>query len=194
MEKLVDLGLVRSIGVSNFNSQQLQRILDNCSIKPVTNQVECSPALNQKKLTQFCKERGVTLTAYSPLGRPKPAENKPEFYFSPKTKALAEKYNKTPAQIILRYLVSILSPSLCCCCFNCFFFISHFAFQVDIGTIPIPKSSNPQRIEENFNIFDFQLTPEDIAVMDTFHTGERLVPFNLIKGQNHKYFPFAIEF
>ncbi|XP_037824845.1 1,5-anhydro-D-fructose reductase-like [Lucilia sericata] len=169
MEKLVKLGLVRSIGVSNFNSQQLQRVLDNCEIKPVTNQVECSPALNQRKLTQFCKERDITLTAYSPLGRPKPAENKPEFYFSAKTKALAEKYNKTPAQIVLRYLV-------------------------DIGVIPIPKSSNPQRIAENFNIFDFKLSPEDIAIMDTFHTGERLVPFNLIKGQNHKYWPFSIEF
>ncbi|XP_011295548.1 1,5-anhydro-D-fructose reductase isoform X1 [Musca domestica] len=169
MEKLVKLGLVRSIGVSNFNSEQLQRILDNCEIKPVTNQVECSPALNQRKLTQFCKERNITLTAYSPLGRPKPDEKKPEFYYSEKTKALADKYKKTPAQIILRYLV-------------------------DIGVIPIPKSSNPKRIEENFNIFDFQLSPEDIAVMDTFHTGERLVPFNLIKGQNHKYWPFSIEF
>ncbi|KAM7358189.1 uncharacterized protein ACRADG_003245 [Cochliomyia hominivorax] len=169
MEKLVKLGLVRSIGVSNFNSEQLQRVLDNCEIKPVTNQVECSPALNQRKLTQFCKERDVTLTAYSPLGRPKPAENKPEFYYSEKTKTLAEKYKKTPAQIILRYLI-------------------------DIGTIPIPKSSNPQRIEENFNVFDFKLSAEDIAIMDTFHTGERLVPFNLIKGQNHKYWPFSIEF
>lgn len=108
MEKLVKLGLVRSIGVSNFNSEQLQRILDNCEIKPVTNQVECSPALNQRKLTQFCKERGVTLTAYSPLGRPKPAEKKPDFYYSEKTKALADKYKKTPAQIVLRYLVCIL--------------------------------------------------------------------------------------
>ncbi|XP_075162202.1 1,5-anhydro-D-fructose reductase isoform X3 [Haematobia irritans] len=169
MENLVKLGLVRSIGVSNFNSEQLQRVLDNCEIKPVTNQVECSPALNQRKLTKYCKDRGVTLTAYSPLGRPKPSENKPDFYYSEKTKSLANKYNKTPAQIILRYLV-------------------------DIGTIPIPKSSNPQRIEENFNIFDFNLTEEDIATMDSFHTGERLVPFNLIKGQNHKYWPFRIEF
>uniref|UniRef100_A0A1I8PKS4 NADP-dependent oxidoreductase domain-containing protein n=1 Tax=Stomoxys calcitrans TaxID=35570 RepID=A0A1I8PKS4_STOCA len=169
MEQLVKLGLVRSIGVSNFNSEQLQRVLDNCEIKPVTNQVECSPALNQRKLTQYCKERGVTLTAYCPLGRPRPAENKPDFYYSEKTKALAEKYKKTPAQIILRYLV-------------------------DIGTIPIPKSANPQRITENFNIFDFKLSEEDIATMDAFHTGERLVPFNLIKGQNHKYWPFNIEF
>lgn len=112
MEKLVQLGLVRSIGVSNFNSQQLQRVLDNCSIKPVTNQVECSPALNQRKLTKYCKERDIILTGYTPLGRPKPAEKTPSFYFSEKTQTLAEKYKKTPAQIILRYLVSNLQALL----------------------------------------------------------------------------------
>jgi len=169
MEKLVQLGLVRSIGVSNFNSEQIQRILDNCEIKPVTNQVECSPALNQKKLTQFCKERGMTLTAYSPLGRPKPAEKTPEFIFSAKTQAIADKYKKSAAQIVLRFLVQL-------------------------GVIPIPKSSNPKRIEENFDIFDFELTAEEMEAMDGFNTGVRLVPFNLIKGQNHQYYPFNIEF
>ena len=169
MEKLVTLGLVRSIGVSNFNSEQIRRVLDNCEIKPVTNQVECSPALNQKKLTKFCQENGMTLTAYSPLGRPKPAEQTPAFYYSNKTQIIANKYGKTPAQVVLRYLV-------------------------DIGAIPIPKSTNPERIAENFNIFDFELSPEDIEVMDSFNTGERLVPFNLIKSQNHKYWPFSIEF
>uniref|UniRef100_A0A1B0B5J9 NADP-dependent oxidoreductase domain-containing protein n=1 Tax=Glossina palpalis gambiensis TaxID=67801 RepID=A0A1B0B5J9_9MUSC len=169
MEELVKSGLVRSIGVSNFNSEQLQRILDNCCIKPVTNQVECSPALNQRKLTTFCKERDIILTAYSPLGRPNLTAKTPEFYFSPKTQSLANKYQKTPAQIILRYLV-------------------------DIGTVPIPKSANQKRIEENLNIFDFKLTANDIEIMDSFNTGDRLVPFNLIKAQNHKYFPFHIEF
>ncbi|XP_055844243.1 aldo-keto reductase family 1 member B1-like [Episyrphus balteatus] len=169
MEKLVKKGLVRSIGVSNFNSEQIQRVLDNCEIKPVTNQVECHPGLNQKKLKEFCKERGITLTGYCPLGRPKPEEKTPDFYYSEKTKAIADKYKKTPAQIILRYMI-------------------------DIGTIPIPKSSNTNRISENFNVFDFKLSPEDIAVMETFNTGNRLVPFALIKGLNHKYYPFNIEF
>lgn len=169
MEKLVKLGLVKSIGVSNFNSEQIERVLENCEIKPVTNQVECHPALNQKKLIQFCKDRDITLTAYCPLARPNPEEKKPDFVYSEKTKAIAEKYNKTPAQIVLRYLI-------------------------DIGAIPIPKSSNKGRIEENFNVFDFKLSEEDISVMDSFNTGERLVPFLLIKGQNHKYFPFNIEY
>ncbi|SPP87433.1 blast:1%2C5-anhydro-D-fructose reductase [Drosophila guanche] len=169
MEKLVEAGLVRSLGVSNFNSEQLTRLLENCTIKPVTNQVECSPGLNQKPLTAFCKKHGITLTAYSPLGRPKPDVQKPDYIYSPAVVDIAKKYGKTTPQIVLRYLV-------------------------DLGTIPIPKSSNINRVAENFDIFDFKLTSEEMAVLDGFNCGERLVPLNLIKAQNHKYYPFAIEF
>ncbi|XP_055377208.1 1,5-anhydro-D-fructose reductase-like [Condylostylus longicornis] len=169
MEDLVRKGYVKSIGISNFNSEQIERLLKNCEIKPVTNQVECCPTLNQKKLIKFCLERDITLTAYCPLGRPRPDEKKPDFLYSEDTLNIAKKYNKTPAQIILRYLI-------------------------DIGTIPIPKSSNKGRILENFDIFDFKLNDDDIKIIDKFNTGERLVPFDLIKGQNHKYFPFNIEF
>lgn len=105
MEKLVKLGLVRSIGVSNFNSEQLARVLANCEIKPVTNQVECSPALNQKALTAFCKKNDVTLTGYTPLGKPKPDIQKPDFIYSPEVAVIAKKYGKTTPQIVLRYLV-----------------------------------------------------------------------------------------
>lgn len=108
MEKLVKSGLVRSIGVSNFNSEQLLRIIENCEIKPVTNQVECSPAINQKKLTAFCKKHDVTLTAYTPLGRPNPEEQKPDFLYASKVKAIAEKYKKTTPQVVLRYLVYLV--------------------------------------------------------------------------------------
>ncbi|XP_039486177.1 1,5-anhydro-D-fructose reductase isoform X1 [Drosophila santomea] len=169
MEKLVKLGLVRSIGVSNFNSEQLARVLANCEIKPVTNQVECSPALNQKALTAFCKKNDVTLTGYTPLGKPKPDIQKPDFIYSPEVAVIAKKYGKTAPQIVLRYLVGL-------------------------GVIPIPKSSNTNRISENFDIFDFELTAEEVAVLDGYHTGERVVPLNLIKGLNHKYYPFSIEF
>lgn len=171
MEKLVDLGLTKSIGVSNFNSEQITRILENCRIKPVTNQVECSATLNQKKLTAFCKERDITVTAYSPLTRPhsyaadsnlpKPA------LLDDRVKKIGEKYGKTSAQIVLRYLVQL-------------------------GVIPIPKSSNENRIKENINIFDFELNNEEVALMDTFHTGQRSVPFSLCT--KHKYFMFNIEF
>ncbi|XP_034483130.1 aldo-keto reductase family 1 member B1 isoform X3 [Drosophila innubila] len=162
MEKLVKSGLVRSLGVSNFNSEQLLRVLENCEIKPVTNQVECSPTINQKPLIEFCKKHGVTLTAYTPLGRPRPEEMKPDFMYSPKVKEIAQKYNKTTTQVALRFLV-------------------------DSGALPIPKSSTPKRISENFDIFDFELTDEEKCVLDSYNTGERMVPLNLIKGQNHKY-------
>lgn len=171
MEKLVELGLVKSIGVSNFNSEQITRILENCTIKPVTNQVECNATLNQKKLIEFCKARDIVITSYSPLSRPHYYEKDPTL---PKPALLDErvinigkKYNKSAAQVVLRYLYQN-------------------------GTVPIPKSSNENRIVENINIFDFELTPEEMAIMDGFNTGERTVPFNLCK--KHKYFMFNIEF
>lgn len=171
MEPLVDLGLVKSIGVSNFNSEQIQRVLDNCRIKPVTNQVECSATLNQKKLTKFCKERDIVLVAYSPLTRPHsylkdPTLPKPAL-LDERVAEIGKKYGKTPTQVVLRYLV-------------------------ELGVVPIPKSSNAGRIKENINIFDFKLSAEELALMDTFHTGQRSVPFSLCTG--HKYFMFGIEY
>lgn len=70
LEEAVDLGLTKSIGISNFNAEQTKRILDNCRIKPVTNQVECHPYLTQQKLSDFLKSHNIVLTAYSPLGSP----------------------------------------------------------------------------------------------------------------------------
>lgn len=109
MEKCVELGLVRSLGVSNFNSEQITRILATSTIKPVTNQVECNPNINQKKLIKFCKDLDIVLTAYSPLGRPHYAADNPtgpqSAIHDNRVKIISEKYNKTPAQVILRYLV-----------------------------------------------------------------------------------------
>lgn len=70
MEQCVDLGLAKSIGISNFNAAQTKRILDACRIKPVTNQVECHPYLTQQKLSAFLKSNDILVTAYSPLGSP----------------------------------------------------------------------------------------------------------------------------
>jgi len=171
MEKLVDIGLVKSIGVSNFNSEQITRILDNCRIKPVTNQVECSPSVNQKKLIEFCKARDIVITAYSPLTRPHRYENdksmpKPALLDS-RVKEIGNKYNKTPGQVVIRYLVQN-------------------------GAIPYPKSSNEVRIKQNIDIFDFVLSPEEMNFMDSFNTGQRTVPMS--NCANHKYFMFDIDF
>lgn len=170
MEKLVDLGLAKSIGISNFNSQQVERLLANCRIKPVNNQVselnfylwvkiilllpflifsinikqiEVSPNINQKKLIKFCNDRDIVITAYCPLGRPLPAQKKPEFLFSDKLDAITKKYNKTNAQVVFRYLVNTffsISHNNC-------FYLQKISFQIDIGTIPIPKSVTKKELK-----------------------------------------------
>lgn len=174
MEDLVDKKLVKSIGVSNFNSKQIQRILDIARIVPANNQVktiksyqntqinikifkiqvECHPYLNQKKLIDFCKAKGITVTAYSPLGspdRPWAKEGEPKLLEDPKLVSLAKKHNKSCAQILLKY-------------------------QVQRGIITIPKSVTKSRIQENIEIFDFELSTEDIAYIDTFDCNGRFCP------------------
>lgn len=167
MEKLVELGLTKSIGVSNFNSQQLSRLLANCKIKPIHNQIECHPGLNQKKLIEVCKNHDIVVTGYCPLGRPEPAKQLPKFIFDDKVKAIGAKYNKTPAQVVLRYLI-------------------------ELGVAPIPKSVNKKRIEENIKIFDFELSADDRKVLDSYHTGERLIP--MVHAKKSINYPFNIEF
>ncbi|XP_057668948.1 aldo-keto reductase family 1 member B1-like [Diorhabda carinulata] len=170
MEEVAKKGLAKSIGVSNFNKRQLERVLENATIKPVNNQIECHPYLNQKKLIAFCKSKNIAVTAYSPLGSPdrpwaKPTD--PILTEDPKVKAIAEKYKKSSAQVILRYL-----------------------FQQ--GVIPIPKSVNKKRITENINIFDFELTPEDVAVFDTFDCNGRVCWF--VEAVGHPHYPFNDEY
>lgn len=152
MERCVDLGLTKSIGLSNFNSQQVDRVLKACKIKPVTNQVESHPYLNNKKLIAHCKERDITITSYFPLGspsRPWAKADEPVLLEDPQLGAIANRYGKTIAQVILRYLV-------------------------EVGTIPVPKSSNPIRMRMNIDIFDFQLSPEDIKLIDGFDQNFRI--------------------
>lgn len=105
MVELVQLGLVRSIGVSNFNMDQLQRIIQCSSMKPVVNQVEVWPGFMQKDLVDYCRYNGITVIAYSPLGNPNREEHKPIYFFSEGMKRLVKKYNRTASQIVLRYLV-----------------------------------------------------------------------------------------
>lgn len=167
MERLVELGWVKSIGVSNFNSEQIARLLSVAKIRPVVNQVECSPTINQRKLTKFCRDRQITVTGFCPLGHPNPAMRTPQFMYDGRVKAIAEKYNKTPAQIGLRYL--------------------H-----ELGVTAIPKSVRKQRMIENIGIFDFALTDSERQIMDGFNTGERLVA--MYDARRSPYWPYGIKF
>jgi len=172
MEKLVDEGLVRSLGISNFNAAQTQRLLDVCKIKPVTNQIECHPFLNNEKLRQFSAERGITLTAYAPLGSPaKPwACQVPSLLSDKSVVAIALKHGKTAAQILIR-------------------------FALERGIIVIPKSTNPQRIRENFDVFDFALDETDLIKLMSLNIAEgggRCFVFTNCK--EHPHYPFHDEF
>jgi len=169
MEKLVTLGLVKSIGVSNFNSDQLENICKNGSIKPVTNQVECHPFFNQSKLLAFCKERDVTLTAYSPLARALsgPKHGELGLLEQPKLQSIAEKYSKTAAQVALRW-------------------------NIQRGIITIPKSVTASRIVENCQIFDFNLTDEEMREVDSLDCSERI--FNPQNWKDHPEYPFHKQF
>lgn len=103
----------------------------------------------------FCKSKNITITAYSPLGspdRPWAKPDDPQLLDDPKIKEIAQKFKKTPAQIVLRY-------------------------QVQRGNITIPKSVTKSRIAENFEIFNFNLAPEDMALLDTFDCNGRICPF-----------------
>lgn len=170
MEDLVTKGYVKNIGVSNFNSEQLDRLLKNCTIKPVTNQIECHPYLTQRKLSDFCKERDILVTAYSPLGspdRPWAKPDDPKLLEDEKLIELAKKYNKTPAQVLIRY-------------------------QLDRGHIVIPKSVTKTRITQNSKVFDFKLSEEDIAYIDTFDCNGRICP--MLGTESSPHYPFHIPF
>jgi len=176
MEKLVKKGLVKSIGISNFNSEQIADVLKRGSIKPVTNQVECHPYLNQSKLLEFCQGHGITITAYSPLGspdRPWAPAGEVGLLDDPKIKGIAERYNKSSAQVLIKW-------------------------QIQRGVIVIPKSVTPARIEENANIFDFKLTPEEMEQINSFNRADGRLIVPMLNGKPrdaaHKHYPFNIEF
>lgn len=166
MEECIDNGLAKSIGISNFNSKQVETVLDIADIKPVNNQVECSPYLNQKKLIDFCHSHEISVTAYGPLGRPF-MNNALQLLDDPVLKSIGEKYNKSTAQIALRY-------------------------QIQRNVITVPKTVNKSRLQENFNIFDFNMTADEVLLIDGLDKNERLVTFKEIS--NHKHYPFLEEF
>lgn len=143
LENLYESGQVRAIGVANYLLPFLDELDTYKTIVPTVNQVEFSPYLFQKELLEHCREQKILLQAYTPLIRG-------QRFGDIRLVNLAEKYEKTPAQIMLRW-----------------------AIQHGISTIP--KSSNLVRLKENFGIFDFEISQEDMVFMDSFNENLRIV-------------------
>ena len=144
MEQLVEKGLARSIGVSNYNVQSLLNLLSFCKIKPVANEVEFHPYYYQEGLKNFCDKEDIALITYYPLAKGNGAKvynkehnNEMDSFKEKAVVELAEKYGRTPGQIILNW---------------------HLAQ----GCIPIPGTSNPKRFRENLASLDFKLTEDEV--------------------------------
>jgi len=150
-EKLYKGGLIKAIGISNFNEHHIEDIKKVWSIVPAVNQIELHPRLTQKPLVNYCQELGIVVESWSPLGGSKPGEVRNSIIQEPLLATIGKKYNKTPAQVILRW-------------------------NIELGFVTIPKSTTPERIRENIDIFNFELTPEDIAAIDNLNKNQRVGP------------------
>ncbi|MBM6613292.1 aldo/keto reductase [Desemzia sp. RIT804] len=131
LEEIYYSGKVKAIGVSNFDEEQLNYLFEWGDIKPVVNQYSCYPGKSQESLRVFCEKSGIRSMAYSPIHRGKTVDDKD-------IQRLAEKYQKTPAQIALRW-------------------------NIQRGVIPIPKTESVDRLDENLNIFDFTLSENEMS-------------------------------
>jgi 2,5-diketo-D-gluconate reductase A len=134
LESLRERGFARDIGVSNFGRRRLESLLPRAERRPAVNQVEFNPFRYRQALLEYCREHDVVFEAYSPLARGKGLDD-------PAIVAVAERIDRTPAQVVLRWAVQ------------------H-------GAIVIPKSSRQERIRENARIFDFELSGEDMDALD----------------------------
>ncbi|XP_013210747.1 alcohol dehydrogenase [NADP(+)] isoform X1 [Microtus ochrogaster] len=153
LEALVAKGLVKALGLSNFNSRQIDDILSVASVRPAVLQVECHPYLAQNELIAHCQARGLEVTAYSPLGSSDRAwrhPNEPVLLEDPVVLALAEKHGRSPAQILLRW-------------------------QVQRKVICVPKSVTPSRILQNIQVFDFTFSPEEMKQLDALNKNWRYI-------------------
>ncbi len=144
LETLYKEGRVKAIGVSNFQVHHLKELIKDAEINPMVNQVEYHPRLTQKEVQTFCKEHHIQLEAWSPLMQGQLLDH-------PLLQEIAKSYNKTVAQIILRW-------------------------DLQNGVVTIPKSTKEQRILANANIFDFELNAEDMERINRLNDNYRVGP------------------
>jgi 2,5-diketo-D-gluconate reductase A len=142
--ELQEEGLVRSIGVSNFQPAHLRRLIDETGVTPSVNQIELHPRFQQPGLRREHHDLGIATEAWAPLGQGRVLDD-------PVIGRIAEAHDKTPAQAVLRW-------------------------QLQLGNIVFPKSVTPERIEENFEVFDFHLTEPEMEEIEALDAGERMGP------------------
>lgn len=149
MEKAVDEGKVHSIGLSNFESGRLEEVLNAAQIKPSVLQVECHPYYQQNDLKKRLAPYGAVIEAWYPIGH-----GDAGLIGEPLFAELGEKYGKTPVQVILRW-------------------------HIQEGTIVFPKTTNPQHMADNINIFDFELTDDEMDRIQALDCGKRFFTLGL---------------
>jgi 2,5-diketo-D-gluconate reductase A len=154
-------GRMRAIGVSNFTPPQLTRLLEETAVVPAVNQVELHPGFQQPELRAFHRAHGIATEAWSPLGQGAALTH-------PVITRLAERHEKTPAQVVLRW-------------------------HLDLGNVVIPKSVTPGRIRENFSVFDFALTAEDARQIAGLESGHRIGPDPDVVGVKPSGFSSKID-
>ncbi len=153
MQELVKKGLVRAIGVANFTGAMVVDLCSYARVKPAMNQIELHPYNQQRRLVEFCQRNNIAVTAYSPLGSPGNIEGKegePILVEDRNVLAIAKTHGKSPAQILVRWAIQR-------------------------GTIVIPKSVTPERIAENINVFDFELSAQEMELIGTLDQKHRFV-------------------
>lgn len=170
MEQLVRDGLVRNIGVCNFNCALLRDLLAYAEIPPAVLQIESHPYLTQEKLVRFCREQQIAVTAFSPLGAPSylplgMAEKEESVLRDPLIVRIADQHGKTPAQIVLRW-------------------------GVQRGAAVIPKTSRPERLVENIALFDFELTADQMQAISELNRNRRFNdPGEFCESAFNTFFP-----
>jgi alcohol dehydrogenase (NADP+) len=167
MEDCKNKGLTKHIGVSNFNISKLEEIINSSQQKPEMNQVEMHPLLPQHKLVNYCKSKGINMTAYSPLGSGDRSSSikkadEPNLFENPIVAALAEKHQVSAAQILI-------------------------AYSVHRDIVVIPKSVNEARIKENLASAEIQLTKEDMEKLSSINSRYRFIDGSFFTGPKSPY-------
>jgi D-xylose reductase len=170
MEKLIESGLVKNIGVCNFNCQLLRELLTWANIRPSVLQIESHPQLTQEKLIRFCGDEEISVTAFSPLGAESyyslnMAEADESVLRQPVVQEIAAATGKTPGQVVLRW-------------------------GVQRGTSIVPKTSRVERLKENLAIFDFKLTDEQMQKIFALNLNRRFNdPGHFAEAAFNTFFP-----